>query len=161
MDGEKEQIFKVTVQCHAIGLLYVSLKKIVRVWSSNNLQSYYIILSLFEVSLSPLGFFCLSTVVLVTGAGGFIATHIVKQLQEEGYRVRGTVRSLEDEERVKKLKELCPDAKHELELVEADLTKPESWEPWVILDPLRNYLQLYERQQQVNTKGKVYYVIDK
>lgn len=73
----------------------------------------------------------LSTVVLVTGAGGFIATHIVKQLQEEGYRVRGTVRSLEDEERVKKLKELCPDAKHELELVEADLTKPESWEPWV------------------------------
>lgn len=74
-------------------------------------------------------FFCLSTVVLVTGAGGFIATHIVKQLQEEGYRVRGTVRSLEDEERVKKLKELCPDAKHELELVEADLTKPESWEP--------------------------------
>lgn len=71
----------------------------------------------------------LSTVVLVTGAGGFIATHIVKQLQEEGYRVRGTVRSLEDEERIKKLKELCPDAKHELELVEADLTKPESWEP--------------------------------
>lgn len=106
-------------------------------------------------------FFCLSTVVLVTGAGGFIATHIVKQLQEEGYRVRGTVRSLEDEERVKKLKELCPDAKHELELVEADLTKPESWEPWVILDPLRNYLQLCDRTQQVNTKGKVYYVIDK
>lgn len=69
--------------------------------------------------------------VLVTGAGGFIATHIVKQLQEEGYRVRGTVRSLEDEERIKKLKELCPDAKHELELVEADLTKPESWEPAV------------------------------
>lgn len=74
-------------------------------------------------------FIFLSTVVLVTGAGGFIATHIVKQLQEEGYRVRGTVRSLEDEERIKKLKELCPDAKHELELVEADLTKPESWEP--------------------------------
>lgn len=121
---------------------------------------YYIIISLFAVSLSPLGFF-LSTVVLVTGAGGFIATHIVKQLQEEGYRVRGTVRSLEDEERVKKLKELCPDAKHELELVEADLTKPESWEPWVILDPLRNYLQLYERKQQVNTKGKVYHVVDK
>nr|XP_034328392.1 putative uncharacterized oxidoreductase YDR541C [Crassostrea gigas] len=76
-------------------------------------------------------FIFLSTVVLVTGAGGFIATHIVKQLQEEGYRVRGTVRSLEDEERIKKLKELCPDAKHELELVEADLTKPESWEPAV------------------------------
>ncbi|XP_061170792.1 uncharacterized protein LOC133180267 [Saccostrea echinata] len=72
-----------------------------------------------------------STLVLVTGAGGFIATHIVKQLQEEGYRVRGTLRSLEDEERIKKLKELCPDAKHELELVEADLTKPESWEPAV------------------------------
>lgn len=88
----------------------------------------YTVSNLIWTRISILAVF-LSTVVLVTGAGGFIATHIVKQLQEEGYRVRGTVRSLEDEERVKKLKELCPDAKHELELVEADLTKPESWEP--------------------------------
>lgn len=66
---------------------------------------------------------------LVTGAGGFIATHIIKQLQEEGYQVRGTLRSLEDKTKVERLQNLCPEAEYKLELVEADLTKPESWEP--------------------------------
>ncbi|XP_033760807.1 putative uncharacterized oxidoreductase YDR541C [Pecten maximus] len=70
-----------------------------------------------------------TTLVLVTGASGYIASHIVRQLQEEGYRVRGTIRSLGDEEKVKKLNELCPEAEHKLELVEADLNKPDSWEP--------------------------------
>ena len=32
------------------------------------------------------------SLVLVTGASGFIASHIVDQLLERGYRVRGTVR---------------------------------------------------------------------
>lgn len=68
------------------------------------------------------------SLVLVTGASGFIASHIIKQLQEQGYQVRGTVRSLQDEDKVKRLNELCPEAEHKLELVEADLTKPESWE---------------------------------
>ncbi|KAK3575860.1 hypothetical protein CHS0354_034456, partial [Potamilus streckersoni] len=74
-------------------------------------------------------FFLKSTVVLVTGASGYIANHIIKQLLEEGYRVRGTLRSLQDEDKVKRLNELCPDAAHKLELIEADLTKPDSWEP--------------------------------
>lgn len=72
-----------------------------------------------------------TTRVLVTGAGGFIATHIIKQLQEEGYQVRGTLRSLEDKEKVERLQNLCPEAAYKLELVEADLTKTESWEPAV------------------------------
>ena len=38
--------------------------------------------------------------VLVTGASGYIATHIVKLLLERGYIVRGTVRSLQNEEKV-------------------------------------------------------------
>jgi len=33
------------------------------------------------------------TTVLVTGASGFIGLHCVLQLLEQGYRVRGTVRS--------------------------------------------------------------------
>lgn len=67
------------------------------------------------------------TVVLVTGASGYIATYIVKLLQEEGWKVRGTVRDLNKEETVKGLKELVPDAKHPLELVQADLLKEDSW----------------------------------
>ena len=66
--------------------------------------------------------------VLVTGASGFLASHIVKQLLESGeYIVRGTVRSLLNEQKVKPLKSLCPNAKYELELVEADLLNKESW----------------------------------
>ena len=40
-------------------------------------------------------------IVLVTGASGFIAIHLIKQLLEQGhYHVRGTVRSLKKEEKV-------------------------------------------------------------
>ena len=39
--------------------------------------------------------------VLVTGASGFIATHLIKQLLEQGrYRIRGTVRSKIRKEKV-------------------------------------------------------------
>ncbi|KAL5004088.1 hypothetical protein ScPMuIL_017544 [Solemya velum] len=66
--------------------------------------------------------------VLVTGASGYIASHIIKQLQEDGYHVKGSVLSLSEEDKVKRLNDLCPEAQFKLELVEADLTKPESWE---------------------------------
>lgn len=65
--------------------------------------------------------------VLVTGASGYIASHLVKQLLEAGYRVRGTVRKLSDEKKVSHLRNLVPDAKHPLELVEADLLNDQSW----------------------------------
>ncbi|RUS89995.1 hypothetical protein EGW08_002262 [Elysia chlorotica] len=65
--------------------------------------------------------------VLVTGASGFLATHVVKLLQEKGYRVRGTVRSLKNTEKNKHLHNLCPNSKHRLELVEADLNDDDSW----------------------------------
>ncbi len=70
-------------------------------------------------------------VVLVTGASGYIATHIVQQLLEAGYKVRGTVRSLQDDQKVAPLRNICPSAQHNLELVEADLLNPESWIPAV------------------------------
>ena len=70
--------------------------------------------------------------VLVTGATGYIATHAIQQLlSAEQYRVRGTVRSLKNEEKVKELKGLVPDAKYPLELFEADLQNKESWPPAV------------------------------
>ena len=66
-------------------------------------------------------------IVLVTGASGYIATHIVKQLLELGYKVRGTVRNLKDEKKTSPLRKLVVKPKHELELVEADLLNESSW----------------------------------
>ena len=59
---------------------------------------------------------------LVTGASGYIATHVIDQLLKQGHSVRGTVRSLNDKQKVDQLKKLGP-----VELVEADLLNPESW----------------------------------
>ena len=66
-------------------------------------------------------------IVLVTGAGGYIAAHIIKQLLELGYKVRGTLRSIKDEKKTLPLKNLFANPKHELELVEADLLNESSW----------------------------------
>ena len=68
--------------------------------------------------------------VLVTGACGYLACHVIQQLQRAGYRVRGTVRKAEmnDDEQIRPIRELCPDAKHPVvELFEADLLEPETW----------------------------------
>jgi len=55
--------------------------------------------------------------VCVTGAGGYIASHLVKQLIESGYQVHGTVRNLNDERKISHLKKLFPS----VELFESDL----------------------------------------
>ena len=67
-------------------------------------------------------------IVLVTGASGYLSSHITKQLLEQGrFRVRGTVRSLENEKKVKPLRELVAQPKYQLRLIEADLLNPKSW----------------------------------
>lgn len=58
---------------------------------------------------------------LVTGASGYIAMHVVDQLLKQGHQVRGTIRSLKDQEKVESLKRLGP-----IELVEANLLDDES-----------------------------------
>ena len=65
--------------------------------------------------------------VLVTGASGFIATHVTQQLLQAGYKVRGTVRDMNNKTKIEPLHKLYPEAEFPLELVEADLMKPESW----------------------------------
>lgn len=66
--------------------------------------------------------------VLVTGASGFIASHIIYQLlQSNEYRVRGTLRDVNDEKKTNLLQTLCPAAKYPLELVQADLLNADSW----------------------------------
>jgi len=67
-----------------------------------------------------------ATQVLVSGATGFVASHVVKELLAAGHRVRGTVRRT-DPEAVKHLREL-PGAAERLELVQADLLDPSTFD---------------------------------
>lgn len=65
--------------------------------------------------------------VCVTGASGFIAAHIVRQLLERGYTVRGTVRSLKKTEKYSYLTDL-PGAAERLTLHAANLTEEGSYD---------------------------------
>jgi dihydroflavonol-4-reductase len=58
--------------------------------------------------------------VLVTGASGFIAGHVIRELLASGYAVRGTVRNTNSRDKVAHL----PD---DVELVEADLDSDTGW----------------------------------
>ncbi len=62
--------------------------------------------------------------VLVTGASGFIAKHIVKDLLEAGHQVRASVRS---DKRQAEIAALFPEAGSNLEFVRLDLTADEGW----------------------------------
>lgn len=65
--------------------------------------------------------------VLVTGASGFLAQHIIFLLLERGYRVRGTVRSFDKADPLREaLRQITPMADM-MELVEADLSTDEGW----------------------------------
>lgn len=75
--------------------------------------------------------FCKSDtpVVLVTGAAGFIACHIIKMLLEKGYNVRGTVRDAQPPKgsvthrTLQRLRNFN-NANTNLKFVEVNLTKP-------------------------------------
>lgn len=64
--------------------------------------------------------------ILVTGATGYLASHIIKQLLETNHLVKGTVRSLINKEKYQFLYDKCPNSKN-LTLVEAELTNKNSW----------------------------------
>ena len=59
--------------------------------------------------------------VVVTGATGFVASQLIKQLLEKGYTVRGTVRSLQNKDKVQHLEKLGQAMAGHLTLHEADL----------------------------------------
>ena len=67
------------------------------------------------------------TTVLVTGASGFIAIHCTIKLLEEGYRVRGTLRSMSRETELRKTLAKFVDADNRLEFVQADLLDDKGW----------------------------------
>lgn len=45
-------------------------------------------------------------IAVVTGASGYVATELIKQLLSKGYNVRGTVRSLSNKEKISHLEKL-------------------------------------------------------
>ncbi|NDW07271.1 NAD-dependent epimerase/dehydratase family protein [Jiella pacifica] len=66
--------------------------------------------------------------VLLTGASGFIAKHVALQLLDAGYRVRGTVRTAEKGEKLRRtLAENGADVS-QLEIVSADLMRDDGWD---------------------------------
>jgi dihydroflavonol-4-reductase len=66
-------------------------------------------------------------VVTVTGAAGFIALHCITRLLEDGYRVRGTVRSLDRRDDVRRALRDVPGVADRLECCVADLTADDGW----------------------------------
>ena len=65
--------------------------------------------------------------ILVTGASGFIAQQLILDLLEQGYAVRGTVRSASKGEALKTALAPHSDRAAEIELVEADLEDDAGW----------------------------------
>jgi nucleoside-diphosphate-sugar epimerase len=65
--------------------------------------------------------------VTVTGASGFIALHCVRELLQEGYRVRGTLRSLDKEPAVRAALALDEEAASRVSFVAANLLEDDGW----------------------------------
>ena len=65
--------------------------------------------------------------VLVTGASGFVAQHVILQLLAKGYEVRGTLRSLKRADEVRGVLVKHDAGAKDIELVEADLGADAGW----------------------------------
>ncbi|MEV0299103.1 NAD-dependent epimerase/dehydratase family protein [Nocardia sp. NPDC050710] len=66
--------------------------------------------------------------VLVTGATGFIAGHVIEDLLRHGYAVRGTVRDLRAESERAHLVAIADQLGGQLDFVAADLSADQGWE---------------------------------
>ena len=69
-----------------------------------------------------------SSPILVTGASGFVAIHTVIQLLQQGYNVRGTIRSLSKEADLRKTISNYVQANDRLEILSADLSQDAGWD---------------------------------
>jgi dihydroflavonol-4-reductase len=65
--------------------------------------------------------------VLVTGASGFVAQHVILQLLAKGYGVRGTLRSMKRADEVRAVLAKHNPAAAQVEFVEADLGSDAGW----------------------------------
>ncbi len=68
------------------------------------------------------------TLVLVTGASGFIAKHCIAELAKAGYSVRGTVRDLASADQVREALARAGADASRVSFAAADLTRDEGWD---------------------------------
>lgn len=64
---------------------------------------------------------------LVTGGSGYIAIHVINQLVRKGFRVRTTVRNINNVDKVDPIKKLNKFAKIPIDIVQADLLDAKCW----------------------------------
>jgi len=69
----------------------------------------------------------MSARVLVTGASGFVAQHVILQLLAKGYTVRGTLRSMKRADEVRKVLSAFDPRAQDIDFVEADLSSDAGW----------------------------------
>lgn len=69
-----------------------------------------------------------SSPILVTGASGFVAIHTIVQLLEQGYKVRGTLRTLSREAEVRETISKYVQANDRFEILPADLEQDSGWD---------------------------------
>ena len=66
--------------------------------------------------------------VLVTGASGYIGLHVIAQLIDRGYLVKGSLRSRDRESEVRNALSKVVNTENKLEICELDLLKDEGWD---------------------------------
>jgi len=66
--------------------------------------------------------------VLVTGASGFVATHCILQLLQQGFKVHGTLRTMAREAQLRRAFAQAGGESNRLQFFEADLMKDEGWD---------------------------------
>eukprot|EP00931_Biecheleriopsis_adriatica_P091226 TRINITY_DN65123_c0_g1_i1.p1 TRINITY_DN65123_c0_g1~~TRINITY_DN65123_c0_g1_i1.p1 ORF type:complete len:358 (-),score=38.70 TRINITY_DN65123_c0_g1_i1:193-1266(-) len=70
----------------------------------------------------------MAPLVAVTGASGFVGSHIVKELLQRGYTVRAPLRDPTNEEKIAHLKAFAAESSGNLELTSGDLLQPGSYD---------------------------------
>jgi len=65
--------------------------------------------------------------ILVTGTSGFVATHTIIRLLEQGYKIRGTLRTLSRETEVRETISKYVRANDWLEVIPVDLERDSGW----------------------------------